>query len=771
MKHYYVFLLFFVFSFVTNAQKTAITGIVIDSKSKVPLTGVAVVAEDNTGAVTDVNGLYILELKAGTHTIIFKYLGYATETQKITITAGQILTINVDAVATASMLDEMVISAGKFEQKMSDVTVSIQTIRPAMIENTNTNNIETIIDKTPGVSIMDEQPSIRGGSGYSYGAGSRVLLLVDDLPMLSGDAGDVKWDFAPVENIEQVEVIKGASSALYGSSALNGIINIRTAEPGNTPRTKIIINNGLYMNPARKDIIWWGATQPTFMGTQFMHSRKIGNLDLTIGGNLFSDQGYRQSNDVQRYRVNANIRYRSKKIKGLSYGVNTNAMKLKGNDFLLWLNGDTGVYRPSASFIQAKNNSRLNVDPFIVYFKDTTSRHSLRGRYYQVINNNNSGHSTRSYLYYTEYQFQKRFRRHLMMTTGLTGTYNYAIADTYGNKSHYASNEGFFVQFDKKIKKLTLSLGARYELFKMDDNKDESKPVCRAGMNYQFGKATFLRASFGQGFRYPSIAEKFVETSIGSLHIFPNDTLKPETGWSAELGLKQGFRVSSWNGYLDIAGFWTQYHNMIEFTFGEHYPDSIHNPTLNDFFNYMGFKAYNISNAQINGIDITLTGQGKFFGLPATLLMGYTYTNPTDLDVNRDSLKSHPQNNILKYRWYHSAKADFEVSYKHFSFGVSLDYHSFMINIDKAFEEPIKDPAGNPLIMNGDTTFFLPGIKEYRIKHHTGDIVFDTRISYQITEKTKVAIIVKNLFNREYEIRPGDVQPPRSIALQLAMKF
>ena len=303
--HIHLIILWSVISFTAIAQKTAITGKVIDSKSKVPLTGVAVVAEDNTGAVTDVNGLYILDLKAGAHTITFKYLGYATETKKITLSQGEILTINIDAVAASSLLNEMVVSAGKFEQKMSDVTVSIQTIRPAMIENNNTNSIETVIEKTPGVAIVDDQVSIRGGSGYSWGAGSRVLLLVDDLPMLSGDAGDIKFDFVPVENIQQIEVVKGASSALYGSSALNGIINIITEEPGNTPRTKIIVNDGLYMNPLRKDIIWWGTSQPTFLGAEFLHSRKVGNLDITVGGFFYSDAGYREDNDEQRIRANA----------------------------------------------------------------------------------------------------------------------------------------------------------------------------------------------------------------------------------------------------------------------------------------------------------------------------------------------------------------------------------------------------------------------------------------------------------------------------------
>jgi outer membrane cobalamin receptor len=773
-KLYFLLYLLAIAPFI-QAQKTAITGKVIDAKTKEPLIGVAVVADDKSGVTTDINGLYILDLTSGIHKVTFKYIGYATETKDINLKEGELQTININAIPSSSMLDEMVVSAGKFEQKMSDVTVSIQTIKPTMIENNNTNSIETIIDKQPGVDIMDGQASIRGGSGYSYGAGSRVLLLVDDLPMLSGDAGDVKWDFAPVENIEQIEIIKGASSALYGSSALNGIIDIRTAFPGNTPHTNIIVNSGIYCNPKRKEIIWWGNTQPTFSGTQISHSRKIGNLDLTIGANLFSDEGYREGNTNQRYRFNINTRYRDKKVKGLVYGVNFNVMDVKGYDFLLWKDGDSGVYRPSPSYQQQMNNSRMNIDPYIVYHDENGNRHSLRTRYYQLNNKNDTQQSSRDNLFYGEYQYQKLFKNDLTLTTGITGTYNNSVSDLYGNKFHYASNEGLYAQCDKKVKKLTISLGARYELFKMDHNYDNSKPVFRTGLNYELAKSTFIRGSFGQGFRYPAIAEKYISSSVGSLNIFPNDTLKPETGWSAELGFKQGFKVSSWYGYVDVAGFWTQYHDMIEFTFGQYYPDSLHitpknPPTPLQFLNYTGFKAYNISNAQINGVDITVMGQGKFFGLPATLMAGYTYTNPTDLDLNRDSLKTN-KSNVLKYRYYHSAKFDFELSYRKISAGLNMEYHSFMINIDKAFEDTLRFPNGTPIVINGKPQMFLPGLKEYREKHHTGDAIFDARLSYQITETSKLSIIFKNVFNREYMLRPGDVQPPRNIALQYSLKF
>ena len=87
--------------------------------------------------------------------------------------------------------------------------------------------------------MVDGEPQIRSGSGFSYGAGSRVMVMVDDLPVLSGDAGRPTWGFLPLENLEQIEVIKGASSVLYGSAALSGVINIRTRYPDARPLTRI----------------------------------------------------------------------------------------------------------------------------------------------------------------------------------------------------------------------------------------------------------------------------------------------------------------------------------------------------------------------------------------------------------------------------------------------------------------------------------------------------------------------------------------------------
>ena len=101
----------------------------------------------------------------------------------------------------AEELGVVVVSAGRFEQKIEEITVSMEVVKPALIENKNTTNIQTAVDQIPGVNITDGQANIRGGSGWSYGAGTRVEVLDDDMPLISGDAGQVQWKLIATENI------------------------------------------------------------------------------------------------------------------------------------------------------------------------------------------------------------------------------------------------------------------------------------------------------------------------------------------------------------------------------------------------------------------------------------------------------------------------------------------------------------------------------------------------------------------------------------------
>lgn len=772
-KNYILFILFiFPFSFIFS-QNATVSGVVSNFKTRETLVGVNIIFNDTKVVTTDLNGFYTTELEPGRYTIEYKYIGYSPKKRIERFKEGEVVKMNMRLEEESVVLDEFVISAGKFEQKLADVTVSMEIIKASMIENTNTQNIETALQQVPGVVMMDRQASIRGGSSYSYGAGSRVLMLVDDMPMLGGASGVAYWEFAPVENIDQIEIIKGASSVLYGSSALNGVINIRTKYPTLEPETKLMFTAGFYDNPAREAAKWWGNVQPIFAGTQFLHSRMLGNFDLVVGGNVFANNGYRQGDNHQLARINFNTRWRNAKIKGLSYGINFNVMKWDGGRFMMWQDGDSGIYKLSPSFDNYRVfNTRLNIDPYITYFSDVGNRHSLKTRYFRTQNRNTTQQKNDDNLFYAEYQYQKYLEDNLTWTSGLMATYYDAVAEIYGAEKHDGSSMAVYSQLDKKLKKFTASLGARWETYKMDNDVADSRPVFRSGLNYKLFEHTNLRASFGQGFRYPTIGEKYVHTSAGQLNIFPNDTLKPEKGWSAEVGVKQGFKLSNFKGFIDVAGFWTEYYDMIEFGFGYHFPYVATFYPPDTVFKYLGFKSYNVSNAQITGVDLSIAGQGKIFGLPLSLMAGYTFTNPVDLNIKpEDRDKTSARNDMLKYRFYHSAKADAEITVRKINLGFSLNYSSYMVNIDKAFEDSLRYPSGSPIIYYGEPVFILPGLKAYREKNNKGYIVFDVRLGLDISKSSRISVVVKNLLNKEYMIRPADVQAPRNFALQYLLKL
>jgi outer membrane receptor protein involved in Fe transport len=509
------------------------------------------------------------------------------------------------------------------------------------------------------------------------------------------------------------------------------------------------------MNPKRKELIWWN-NQPMFTGASAFHSRKIGNLDLVLGGHGFNDGGYRENEWEKRLRFNVNLLYRDKKVPGLSYGINSNVMFHNKIDFFLWQDADSGAYRQNTSAIPKLDGFRLNVDPSVEYYNQNGGKHTVKARYFRVSNRfkEEPDKDNISALYYSEYKYHKSFNKPVDFSMGASASYSDIHSQLYEN--HSSLNGSVYAQFDGEIHdKVKVSLGLRFETYRLDDYTEFSKPVFRTGLNYHAAKYTFVRASFGQGYRFPSIAEKYTATNLGTVNIFPNPDLKSETGWSAEIGIKQGLHLKTWNGFMDVSLFRTRYKDMIEFTFGIYKPDSVAIPT----FDHVGFKALNIGNAQITGIEITLIGEGTIFNLPAILQAGYAYIYPIDLDYDPSDTSNSLDNNILKYRYQHSVKVDFELRWKKLATGLFFMYNSFMKNIDQVFTDPV---MGN---------LILPGFPAYREQHQKGYIVFDHRISYQLIDHLKIAVITKNLFNKEYVGRPGDIRPPRNITLQLSANF
>ena len=309
----------------------------------------------------------------------------------------------------------------------------------------------------------------------------------------------------------------------------------------------------------------------------------------------------------------------------------------------------------------------------------------------------------------------------------------------------------------------------RYELNQVDQYKMEKKPVFRAGMNLEVDRATFIRASYGQGYRYPSIAERFVKTNFGATSVFPNPKLKSETGWSAELGIKQGYKIGKWMGLIDIAGFWTEYKDMMEFNFGVHLPEDSTVSQVSNVIDYLGFKSINVGRARINGIDISLMGEGKFGDLSSRFMLGYTYMNP--IQVKPDSVimaNISGPTQTLKYRYRHSGKFDMEATYRRVTLGTTLLYNSFMQNVDEVFEnsKPTENIFGQIFELG---TGIPSSVSRYREKYNKGTLIWDLRLAIQLRKEIKAALVVKNVMNSVYAERPAIISPPRNFTLQLSV--
>lgn len=807
------------------AQTTGVlTGKVLSGRSKEPLGSATIrsLSNPSIGTATNVDGEYSLALDTGFQKIICAYIGHANDTLSVFIRGGSVNIRNIGMVASSELLKTVVVSSGKFAQKIEELTVSMEVLKPSLINNKNTTSIEAALEQVPGLTIIDNDPQIRGGSGFTFGVGSRVAVVVDGIPLLTGDAGRPEWNYIPVENISQVEIIKGASSVLYGSSAINGVINVRMAYPTDTPKTVINYSAGGYSTPQRPAKNWYGSSLPGMMNLNLLHSRTINkHLDLVIGGNFNMDQGYigpapamgyipwdlklamkltdsiRTFNNEDmlklRGRLNFSVRYRSRKVQGLSYGVNGNGMKNKTNMAFAWLDDSVGLYQgyPGAVFIQ--DQFLFNIDPFIKYHTGNGTSHSLVTRIFRTDNtitnivnvpdttatapapNNQSNNGT---FYYGEYQLQRHFENYkFTVTAGAVGSIANSYAQLYvssGTPENKTTNAAGYIQFDKKaLSILNLSGGLRYEYFKTNSMQPIARPIFRAGLSAHVLKGSWLRMSYGEGFRYPTIAERFISTKAGLFGIFPNPGIEPETSKNFEVGLRQGFKIGGCMGYVDVAGFSQHYHNTIEYLFG----------SWDTSVALFGFKFVNTGESRVNGADISLVlstpESNKYFGV--TAMAGYTYVLPESLSPDlvyaqtkplfgfNDTLKTYKNSsmdttgNILKYRFRHMIKADVELRVLKFAIGMSYRYYSKMENIDKAFQD-IETLTG--------AIHYLPEIKAtgYWSANHDFHVI-DARVSYKLTSKQKVSVVANNLFNVPYFLRPLKIESPRTVAVLYIYTF
>ncbi len=728
------------------AQTTGLVqGRVFDSQTMESLPGATIIYGKELGTVTDGDGLYQFVVQEGTVHITFQYVGYKAIQRQLTVITGKTFTLDIGLEPQITEIEQVVVSAGRVEQRVSDLTVSVGIIRPEAISSGHITDARELMNKTSGIEVLDGQASIRGGSGFSYGAGSRVMVLIDGIPMLSADAGGIKWQSMPLENLSQVEIIKGASSVMYGSSALNGIINFRTAPAKKTGQSSFFVETGFYGKPRQTNWVWWDAPQ-MFSSASFSHVKRYDDTDISLGSFLLYDKGYRERNDNKLGRLNLKLMHRNKHIEGLTYGVAMNGFFNQKQDFIVWENADTGALKQDTSTAQVLHGSTIAIDPSISFSGKGRFTHDVRSRIMFSDNTFPEGgqNNSNARSLYAEYQLRYKASEMIDINAGLLHYFSHIQSRFYGN--HDGTNTAAYAQADvSPLERLKLVAGVRVEQNALDGLSDDMVPLFRAGLNYRVFDVTFLRASYGQGYRYPSIAEKHAATTLGAVKIIPSPDIVSESGWNSELGVKQGVRFGVFEGLVDLALFYSQNSDLIEYVFG-FYQD----PATQEYG--FGFKATNIEHSRVYGLELEFMVNSQPGIINHAITGGYVYMYPVEFNpyTNKNT------NTHLKFRRKHAFNLNLSSGFQKVELGLHVYAKSRILNIDDVFLNPMTREE------------ILPGFYDYWTNENKGYLLMDASLAYHVHTRYKLSIVLKNLTNTEYMGRPGDIQPQRHVSLRFS---
>ncbi len=771
------------------AQDAHVKGTITDIETKEPLTGATVKIDKIKGALSDASGQFTLTVPAGEHDISISFVGYKSDKRHITLAAGETLKLDVPLNSSALQMAQ-VETVSQYGKNSAQETVTTEVITRAEIQNTNSQNIGDVVSKVPGVLVQDGQITIRGMSSYSYGVGTRTALLVDGMSLSSPDLQQTQNNFVPLENAKQVEVVKGASSVIYGSNALDGVVNVISEWPtDNDPKTEIEANLGVYSAPKLSYQKWWSTAPPAFGSINVNHQRRFKHVQFIIGGNITANNSYVQWNGEYRARMFFRLRYIHPKIAGLSMGVSGSFMVDRIDQFFISKDLDSNAFIPAD--YSSSSYELTTLDPFVTYATLKGHQYKLQVRYMNIFRDGGTSPNAVSHYIEVNNQYQYKFLKNLfVVTAGMPFDVGVDRSNLYpGLHDNY--NWAVYAQGELNYKILSLQAGLRYELAGVDSYFIKSKPVFRSGVNIHAAAATWFRASWGQGYRIPSVAEKYLADNFTSgIVIIPNDTLKAESSWSLELGFRQGFLIKkNWKLFVDAAFFWQQFHNYIEYIVG-FYPNinSHGQPYVPDSleFDYpnghelLGPKPFNVLTARVAGYEISLSSDGKVGPVGIRMMAGYTYNYPHTIggaenagyttgdyihdlfyyNFHRVPNTGHNDSTLLPLAVRHLVHADIELSYWKMILGTTISYYSTAEAVPQLFEL-----VASEIMHNG------AALDNYLALHQHGDATGDIRIGYKHNEHFYVGFIIKNIANRFYELRPGLPEPTRNYTVQFRYSF
>ncbi|MEC7405842.1 MAG: TonB-dependent receptor plug domain-containing protein, partial [Bacteroidota bacterium] len=386
------FVLLFAFvaslSFSTLAQ-SSLTGTIRFTIDEVcPGAEVKLTGPQQFSVLSNSNGAYSFnELTvAGRYMLSVGFLGYETFYKEFEISDQQIqeaAIIVIDHVFEEDTeMDDIIVQGwGKSGKPLEEEIVSVDVVNTQLIESNAIINASDAIERVPGIVIVDGQISVRGGGGYAYGTGSRVTLVIDDVPILTPERNEILWDFVPLETTDQIEVVKGSSSVQYGSSALNGIVHARTRWPerNSKAQTRIRTFSTFYDKAYQEDYRsaqWWQTPDtgnsfqsfPHSVGFSYYNGKHYAkrNLDVVFGAFATTDQTHIVEEFNHRIRGSVRMRWTPEKFDRFNMQLSVLSMYRHRSNIFIW-NGDSSeILKPLANY--RVRYQYAMIDPVLTYY-------------------------------------------------------------------------------------------------------------------------------------------------------------------------------------------------------------------------------------------------------------------------------------------------------------------------------------------------------------------------------------------------------------------
>ena len=587
------FLLYSIPLFPQKQTDANIIGHVVSGNEHIPYATVSV-RGTTFGVTTDETGHFqIINLPPGKHIVRAQSIGYKPSDKEVVIAAGQTIEIKYDLEPDLLNLEEIVITADKSEIKRIEASSIVNTISSRLFTNTQSVTLSEGLSFTPGLRVENNcqncgftQVRMNGLEGpYSQ-------ILINSRPIFSGLAGVYGLELIPANMIEKVEVLRGGGSALYGSNAIAGTINIILKEPssdiyevgvnsaltgvgvngsgGPASDYSVNLNTSMVSANNRTGMSLYGFTRKRglFDANDDTFSEIAPLSNITIGTRLYHKLGFRSKVSVDFFNINeeregGNMHEYTLHEREIAESVKHNIMTgaLTFEQYLR----DYDLLSVYASSQHLDRDSYYGANKSLNSYGSSVEKTSNLGIQYKAILGKSSviagidytgGALTDQKLGYPDYSNAVIVNDTII---SVPHTENTTIAD------QKSTTTGAFLQYDLKIQKLKIGIGGRFDHYEITDfvsasgNKDGNVFSPRINLMYEVAKPLQARISYSQGYRAPQIYNEdlHIEVSGSRKVISINDpALKQEESHSFMASLDFNSLIGTINtGFLAEAFF------------------------------------------------------------------------------------------------------------------------------------------------------------------------------------------------------------------------